>query len=143
MKTILLLLCVLFFASCTTEYPKDLGSGFTMQIDDNFTYAHNIMYPNGCIYVVYTDVTDYKFNKTFIVAEQKPLDSFWVRSSSKFMSTADDVEREFRNYKVRQYWIINKHTQESYGPFTKEQYLEKKKELGVPDTLKLQFERHK
>ncbi len=35
------------------------------------------------------------------------------------------------------YWIINKETDEIFGPFSKEEYLKKKQELGVSKKLKL------
>ena len=38
------------------------------------------------------------------------------------------------------YWIINKKEELIFGPFTKEEYLKKKQEIGVPKNLKLDDE---
>lgn len=42
---------------------------------------------------------------------------------------------------IHQYWIIVKTTADVYGPFSYEDYLKMKKELGVPETLKLKREK--
>ena len=39
------------------------------------------------------------------------------------------------------YWILNMKTSDVYGPLTFDEYMVKKKELGVPKDLKLKYER--
>lgn len=60
-------------------------------------------------------------------------------------------DKAFAKSTFRQYWIINKKEKDdfnewnfmrpvpsnSHGPFTKEEFLIKRKELGVPDSLKI------
>ncbi len=63
--------------------------------------------------------------------------------------------KEFEKSTFLQYWIINKRERSEYtldtltklarysnvyGPFKQDVYLTKKKELGVPDSLKLKTE---
>ena len=125
-----------FLCSCEHRYPIDLGLGFRIQSDISVSYIDALMYPDGTSYAVVGHIVDHSFDKKYIIVAQKPWDDF-------IESHHYQQAKEFKKYKFRQYWIIDKYKQKTYGPFTKDQYLDKKKELGVPDTLKLQFERQR
>jgi len=43
----------------------------------------------------------------------------------------------FEKSTYKQYWIIDKRTDDIYGPFKWDEYMKKRKELGVPKELKL------
>ena len=135
-----LLVLLISILSCGKPYPVDLGQDFTLEQDVSFSFIEEIRYPDGSSIAVSGHVVDYGVSNRYIIASEKPWDKFTENKYSYYLS--DDI-RAFKVYKFRQYWIIDKYKQKTYGPFTKEQYLEKKIELGVPDTLKLQFERHK
>ena len=136
----LLLIIMFFLSSCGKRYPVDLGEGFTLEQDVSFSFIEEIRYPDGSSIAVSGHVVDYGVSNRYIIASEKPWDKFTENKCSYYLS--DDI-KAFKVYKYRQYWIIDKYKRKTYGPFTKEQYLDKKKELGVPDTLKLQFERNK
>ena len=80
----------------------------------------------------------YGLDSTYIIAEQKP-----YRFITKMYNKTTDKPRldEFINYfeksYLHHYWIINKKARYSnvYGPFTKVEFLQKRGELQVPDTI--------
>ncbi len=88
-------------------------------------------------------------NKEFILVDQKPLDSIFGKIEEQYINDKiDHVGRKIFPMKelinesnIHQYWIIRKKLDYVYGPFRKEEYILKKKELGVPDNLKLKFEK--
>jgi hypothetical protein len=55
--------------------------------------------------------------------------------NSKHRKSFDDCYREST---FHQYWIINKKIDSVYGPFQKPELLEKFKELGIPDSLRIE-----
>ena len=42
---------------------------------------------------------------------------------------------------IHLYWILNTKTADVYGPYSFDDYIRIKKELGVPETLKLKCEK--
>lgn len=44
---------------------------------------------------------------------------------------------------IHDFWIVNQNTSDVYGPMSFEQYLAKKKELGVPENLQLKYEKER
>jgi len=46
--------------------------------------------------------------------------------------------KKLKDSKIHYYWIINKKTDDIYGPLNWNEYLQKRKELGVPKKLKLE-----
>ncbi|MFC5271533.1 hypothetical protein [Adhaeribacter terreus] len=86
---------------------------------------------------------------TFILAIQKPLDSIFgvyntdindegfMYGRPKMPDQHDIAEIQLKVSKVKFYWIINQKTNDIYGPLSRNEFLIKRNELGVPD--KLQF----
>lgn len=63
-----------------------------------------------------------------------------IEEQMYFISLADSIIKTDKEYqkifeKEFNYWIIEKETNRVFGPFTYEEYLEKKKELGVSEAL--------
>lgn len=92
-------------------------------------------------------ILDYTFDSIFVLAAERPRDSvpgIETMSQSKY-------QEAFEKSTFLQYWIIDK-TRECvfneqtktysnvYGPYKPKVYLTKRKELGVPDRLKLKTE---
>lgn len=117
-------------------YKLDYDGMYDLQIEDSI---NNV--------IVDGHILDYSFDSIFIIAAQRPRDSV---PGIKSM-TLRKYDKAFKKSTFRQYWIIDK-TKKSifdektktrsnvYGPYKKEVYLAKKKELGVPDNLKLKSE---
>lgn len=92
----------------------------------------------------------------FLLADRKPLDSIFGplqtlpcpfdSSSTTFgrprepHTTLKEKEQIIKDSSCHDFWILNMKTSDVYGPYTFDDYLTKKKELGVPETLKLEYE---
>ena len=96
----------------------------------------------------------WNFDSTFIIVKQKPhreiIDSIYnIKPNANY----NELVKLYNENKTYYYWIIDKreeldsyydynekirkYTKGLYGPYTQEEYLEKRKELNVSDTLKL------
>ncbi len=116
-------------------------------VDRNNSIDSCIVGKGGAVIDSYVD--DAIFDNKFILVDQKDLDSIFGpykihidqnNDTSSIRKIPESMEGiEISNF--HQYWIINKNIDYVYGPFRKEEYLQKKKELGVPVNLKLKFEK--
>jgi hypothetical protein len=94
----------------------------------------------------FVDADRISYNSTFILLAQKPLDRICECIHSCLENTYQD-RNDLPTYKLckealkkstfYQYWIIDKTKDSVYGPYTKEEFLQKHEELGVPKGLKL------
>jgi hypothetical protein len=98
--------------------------------------------------VIEAHINDFKYNSSFIIVDQKPLDSIWgpminVNNTPKREKQFDNANKailSFENSNVHTFWIINKVSKEVYGPMQKYEYLKKRKELMIPEELVLKEE---
>lgn len=103
-------------------------------------------------------VDDWIHDSVFVLADRKPLDSifghcqhvplpfdstsfYWGRP--KEPNNYNDVWNMLLESPIHDFWIINQNTSDVYGPMSFEQYLAKKKELGVPEKLQLKYEKER
>jgi hypothetical protein len=130
----LLLIGILFFVTGDDE--QILG--------DNYFYlpeyeAVDVGYPGGAIIYkspqknlfreikIHNKVLSVAHNRDFILAIQQPMDSLLTKKESSNVS----------DNKVLNYFIIVKKSDSIYGPLSKPEYLQKRKELNIPEDLKL------
>lgn len=136
--TIVLILVV--SSSCRDTLDKDLGGGYSLYIGDGYYTA--IL--NSQNTIVVPEVLEFNFDSAFIIASQRPWDSI---PNIKEM-TYSESNKAFKESDFRQYWIINKKEESVfdekrkkyanvYGPFKKEEYLQRREELGIPQELQL------
>jgi hypothetical protein len=109
---------------------KDLGQGYI--------YHEQIGLPtisNVCGKGINGVVFDYDYNNEFIVALEKAC-MLSDKEEEKLILNGD-----FYNYLLHngysKYWIIVHSNDSIYGPFSKQEYLQRKKELGLTEDLKL------
>lgn len=105
-------------------------------------------------------IDDYIYDSTFLLMDQKPVDSILGKHIRIYYDKNDSSNYYYRREydtcqrytetimmlhlsNIHQYWIIDKTTQDVYGPLSFEDYLKKKAELGVPSTLMLKREKQK
>ncbi|KQS24674.1 hypothetical protein ASG33_23205 [Dyadobacter sp. Leaf189] len=144
-----------------SDYSENLGNGFLYESSGK--EFKNIRTPIRGQKNIYGKVMEYKFNADFILAIQQPSREIYHGSIAyelrnadrvkyKYNSTNDRIESErvadslilndpyyksiFAN--TTNYWIISHQNKTMYGPLTKEEYFRKRKELKVPDELKLE-----
>lgn len=137
-------------ASCSEDKYPDLGVGYKLDSDGKYTLAivdsqNTIMVESHMLY--------YAFDSTFIIASQRPWNVPDVPGIKEM--TYNKRREAFEKSTFCQYWIINKKEKSEYmgytgeensmlakysnvyGPFSKEEYLQKREEMGVPKELKL------
>ena len=107
-------------------------------------------------FVIAGHIDNYVKTDSFLLADRKPLDSIFgslqtlpcpFDSSSTYLerphvnyTNRKDRERQLRESPIHDFWIIDQKTSDVYGPMSFDDYLAKKKELNVPNELKLKSE---
>lgn len=150
---ILVILLSLLLSGCD-KFPK-IGDGYKVQYDGN---SYVVISDTLDRIIIPSHVQDVIADSIFILVNQKPVDSICECNHECFkqMDSYDNKSYErckqaFEKSTFHQYWIINKSEQslfdsESktysniYGPFSKEEYLKKRIEIGVPHDLNLVIE---
>jgi hypothetical protein len=77
----------------------------------------------------------YDYNNEFIVALEKDI-KILEDERGKLILNGDFYDFVLHNG-YSKYWIITHANDSIYGPFSKQEYLQKRKELGVPEELEL------
>jgi len=136
--------------SCSEQKYPDLGDGYKFDTGDGNSLA--IVNSENTI-MISMEILAYAFDSTFIIASQRPWDVPDVPGIKEM--TYKQRNEAFEKSTFRQYWIINKKAKNEYksyigsgndkraiysnvyGPFNKEEYLQKREELRVPKELQL------
>ena len=145
-NTIIILIIITLFNSCTDASDKDLGNGYTLYIGDS--YWTGILNSENTV-MIESKIINYANDSIFILASQQPWSSILGRDTM----TYSESNKAFENSTFKQYWIIDKIKEcrnigfdslnniarysNVFGPYSKEEYLIKRKELGVPEEFKL------
>ena len=147
MRTIKLFISLMFISllsqSCTEiEYPIKLGDNYFIEYD---SWGHAIIKDTRKFWIVHPQIVAWNIDSTFIIAKQKPFHNI----NEAIRDTASEYIRLYEATDLYNYWIIDKrkdliwdenitgYTNALEGPFTYEEYWEKRRELNVSDTLKL------
>ncbi|RYD53229.1 MAG: hypothetical protein EOP52_03560 [Sphingobacteriales bacterium] len=162
-QSIIRLLIVLlpFIQGCNgSDYTEELGGGYYYIDEGEKTkeIRHQMEYNKH----IHGKVISYKFNWDFIVVLQEPdfgehkimlasslrndLKKYPDNSESDRLATEKEADSILKNdpyYKSifinkYNYWIIVKNDTNVIGPLTKQEYLKKRLELGVPENLHLE-----
>ncbi len=147
---ILIIVVALLVMSCTPKYPLDLGDGYVLNYGPNGYLSISDSTGTG---MISRYVMQYGVDSTFIIVKQKPYDlicKMYRKTTNK--PKLPDRRRYFEEIDLHYYWIINKKEEcvsyydpirkkaihsNVYGPYTKEEFVNKRKELQVSDTLSL------
>jgi len=152
----LLTILSLMVYSCEDD-ATDLGGGYKLDFTGHFRdpYVFLIRSPL-CGIVVDATVLEYAYDSLFIIASQRPWNDSIIPKNRQHAMNYDEKRKVFTKSTFRQYWIINKAEEckymgyignlnsdsrniysNVYGPFSLEEFLLKRKELGVSDSLVL------
>jgi len=138
--------------SCNEEPPTNLGKNYFLTYDGSWGHAA-IINENNTI-IIDADIVAWNFDSIFIIAKQKPFDEIFDSIRMRHPNTALDYrEKLYDEIQIYNYWIIDKRKElESYydektgrrrytnavsGPLTYEEFWKRRRELNVPDSLKL------
>lgn len=145
-----MILVGIFIISCKVDSQENSGD---VDLGGNYRLIHSAVHTDLAIVkkdniqVVGGNIINYAFDANFIVAAQNPRDS----SLEQMMTMpAKEYDEYFEKSNLRLYWIIDKRKvpvfdtanivdYNVYGPFTKEEYLSKRKALDIPQTLKFKL----
>ncbi len=127
--------------SCTEHKKEDLGSNYSI-ITSASSYNDCLIVFDNSIVVVSGHVLDADYNSKFIVAVKYPRDSIIAGKEMTSYEYRTMLERN----KLRLYWIIDKSKELTwnganelysnvYGPFSRNELLQKVNELNMPDSL--------
>lgn len=133
---------------CKYRNLPDLGNGYKFETSDCKTLA--IVNHNNTVMVMGV-ILNYTFDSNYIIAAQRP----WEIPGVDRLDTLTYRERNklFNESTFLQYWILNKKEKNInvgydsiieraiysnvYGPFKMDEYSQKRKELGIPQELRL------
>lgn len=133
--------------------------GDNQDLGDDYYYlpdyeAEDIGYPGGAIVYkarkkylfndikISGNVTDVNSNRNFVIAIQNPIPSSIMQDIvPTSMQEPDNVEENDSLLGSIWFYIIHKETDEVFGPYSKKEYLQKRKELKIPENLKLENEK--
>ena len=148
-KAILNILLIMVLFSCNAKYPLDLGKGYKIDYDANSYFG---IINSQDIGVIDAHVIDFSIDSTYIIVKQKPVELILKDTYNNPEWNLKKRDKLFEKSTFQQYWIINKKEKGQYsldtlaqvakysnvyGPFSKQEYLQKRDELGVPPELKL------
>lgn len=133
------------------------GRFFYYHPNDDTVYIRFIM-ESGAGYgtIISGHIVESVMDSMYLLADRKPLDSVFgpiqtltcpFDSSSTFLGRPKEPLTNMKDYweminnsNYHDYWILNINTSDIFGPRSFDDYLAKKKELGVSDDLKLKCE---
>jgi hypothetical protein len=149
-KLISLLLTLFVIQSCKEEPPMKLGDNYFLTFDGS--WGHTIILDSTNAIIIQQQIVAWNFDSIFIIAKQKPFNELFDSIRMKHPNTPLSYrEKLYYETEVYNYWIIDKrkelvfnseekkgwYTNAVNGPFTYEEYWEKRREFNVPDSLKL------
>ena len=113
-------------------------------LEKNYELDYN---PNEEIWLVVKDngysnvkipghILFYGHNNNFIIACQKPSDSIYNFKENLIF---DKMMDKIYNTKYNQFWILELKNDSIYGPMNKTKYLAVRKEIGIPESLKMDY----
>lgn len=148
-KKIIIFLVCLLLCSCSPWVKQEI-SLFFLTMSSCFSEAE---LGNGYYYLSYYDAIDVGYNEGSLIYKSTQKSYYQtiliqggileVAKDRDYILVGQNQQQTDLKHKtaVYYYWIINKNNSEVFGPLTFDEYMVKKKELGVPKDLKLKCER--
>ena len=134
-------LIIIFFLSVLSVSCKDNTIGTNYELE--YTPKHEICLVNkqksGSGYDLITisgHILFYGHSKDYIIAIQKPADSIYNFKENLIFN---EMKKKIFESSFNQFWILKVKNDSIFGPFQKEEYFKKRKEIGIPDNLKINF----
>ena len=126
-----ILLLILFSGSCTETLDRNLGSNYLLTGYGVTTEIFKHYDGGGDDEILLGEIVDYSYNDNYIlvyrVISDKVMQQFGDHSYTEIMRGGDSI----------QYWIIVKQNDKMIGPLNRNEYLLKRKELNIPNSLHL------
>lgn len=136
MKYVFLLL-ILVFSSCFGY----VNSLYYIDLGDDYIYNDKLFYIEGDVNIP-SYIISYNFNENFVIA----LQANYELSEQELEFIKDKKEPNYEAFKIAKkkgipfFWIIDKRNDSVFGPLNIQNYLILRKELNIPDELKIKVE---
>jgi hypothetical protein len=117
-----------------------LGNGYYIDYDPNSDLALFAPPSKPCADIqgpitIQGPIIKYKFNNRYIIVKEKPREKINNKFKLDTINFSDIYDIEFNKIKYFNFWIIDKHSDNMYGPYEKYDFRLKFKELNLPDSL--------
>lgn len=126
-----------------TLLKNNLGFVHPGKIIKNITYYDSVSYgfafEEGIFISPFIYPNEIKYDSTFILLVQYPIGDRGFAYTYPKSLYKDTTKVKWKQIPIW-FFVINKVEDIEYGPYTLTQYLEKRKEIGIPDNLKLRLE---
>jgi len=156
MRKYIISLILLSVFSCESKFPDRTGF-YQIDYDSNSYWT---LFSENYTFLINGHITNYSYDDRFILIEQNPIDSI-CECNPECFKTMESYDKQsyarckeaFENSKLRKYWIVQKivdtlnvyshkdHFEKMenllFGPYSKEDFLKMKTELGVDNNLGL------
>jgi hypothetical protein len=153
MKKYVLIILLLLFA-CEGKVPYPLGNNYCIDYGGNDylnIYDNDGKNTGTRGIVIDGEILELNKDSTFIIAFTKPIRKISQIIDPNEVINMVDEEKLIAKSKIREYWIVNKkmkseskldekgnyYVSNVFGPYTRVQFIKKRKELGVSDSLQL------
>ena len=124
---IIFYLIIIFNLNCTSDYSKNLGSGYIYR--DEGCEEKEIFCEQANGGTIPKTVLIYDYDRHYIIAKQKP-----QKDESDIL--LDDTIYEYKyGYDTVYYWIILKNNKKVIGPMSKSEFIEARRKYNVPEDL--------
>ncbi len=133
MKTVyyFILQLIFFLGGCTETLDRNLGGNYLLTGYGINTEILKHYDGGGDDEILLGEIVDYSYNDNYILVyreiSDKVMQQFGDHSNSEIMRGGDSI----------QYWIIEKQNDNLIGPLKRNEYLLKRKELNIPNSLQL------
>ena len=128
-KWIIISFFLQFIWSCQSDYIKELSGGYYYASESKESTAILRHGKKRNERYIPCKIIFYDYNKQFIIAAQEP-----VREC-----LFGEIDIDYNNLEVA-FWIIDVQKDKILGPYSLDEYIKKRKALGVPEELKLKLE---
>jgi hypothetical protein len=122
----------LILTGCDLSSEHNLGSGYYLLGSGSNTTVSKIDKKNSSFYtdIILGEIVDYNFDKRYILIYRNASDK-----AKEYCNLQDSLWMQQQGKNALQYWIIEKDKEIVYGPLEKKEYLDKRQELKIPETL--------
>lgn len=135
-QIIIIVFFSIIFSSCKNN---EIENGYVLDYDasDEICLINKKESGNGYNSISITGhILFYGHSKDYIIAVQKPADSIY--NSQENLNYNEQMSKIYKS-DFNQFWILKIKNDSLYGPYKKAEYLKKKREIGVPESFKIDY----
>ena len=138
-KLTTVLILVVTFVACGNPSLRELGNGYFLTLNPMNDYSiakpiEGVSTNEAYSLIIYGDIASFDFDSRFIIVAEKPRDSVPGLKSLRY----EECQRQFKISNFRQYYILDKVSEQRYGPYKRNIFDAKRKELNVSNSLNIE-----